>query len=50
MTVALNSLSRSLGQPDVYPFVLSKPVIEKLGFIHDLTREVAGRSLERKAA
>jgi len=50
VTVALNSLSRSLGQPDVYPFVLSKPVIEKLGFIHDLTREVAGRSLERKAA
>ncbi len=43
VTVALNCLNRSLGQPDVYPFVLSKPVIEKLGFIHDLTREVAGR-------
>ncbi len=50
VTVALNSLSRSLGQPDVYPFVLSRPVIEKLGFIHDLAREVAGRSVERQAA
>jgi hypothetical protein len=50
VTVALNCLNRSLGQPDVYPFVLSKPGIEKLGFIHELTREVAGRSVERKAA
>jgi hypothetical protein len=26
----------TMGQPDVYPFVLSPPVIRKLGFIHDL--------------
>jgi hypothetical protein len=27
-------LSRGLGLPDSYPFVLSTPVIEKLRFIH----------------
>jgi hypothetical protein len=32
----LNNLNRTMGQPDAYPFVLSPPVIEKLGFIHDL--------------
>ncbi len=38
VTVALNSLNRSMGQPDLYPFVLSDPVEEKLRFIHDLIR------------
>jgi hypothetical protein len=33
---ALNSLNRSMGQLDIYPFVLSPRVVEKLGFIHDL--------------
>jgi hypothetical protein len=33
---ALNSLNRSMGQLDVYPFILSPPVVEKLGFVHDL--------------
>ena len=32
----LNNLNRTMGQPDAYPFVLSPPVIDKLGFIHDL--------------
>jgi hypothetical protein len=27
---------RTMGQPDVYPFVLSLPVIGKLNFIHSL--------------
>ena len=49
VTVALNCLSRSLGQPDLYPFVLSKPVVEKLGFIHDLARNAA-REGEQRAA
>ncbi|MDE8345794.1 MAG: putative zinc-binding peptidase [Acidocella sp.] len=38
LTFAINSLNRSLGQPDSYPFVVSNPVIEKLGFIHDLLK------------
>jgi hypothetical protein len=33
---ALNSLSRTMGQPDLYPFILSSAVIKKLGAIHDL--------------
>jgi hypothetical protein len=33
---ALNALNRTMGQPDVYPFVLSPAVIGKLGAIHDL--------------
>jgi hypothetical protein len=38
VTVALNSLNRSMGQPDLYPFVLPDAVNAKLGFIHDLVR------------
>jgi hypothetical protein len=33
---AVNSLNRSMGHADFYPFVLSAPVIEKLRFIHEL--------------
>jgi hypothetical protein len=35
LTVALNSLNRSMGLPDLYPFVLSDLAIEKLRFVHD---------------
>ncbi|HTB52475.1 MAG TPA: putative zinc-binding peptidase [Ferruginibacter sp.] len=38
LTFALNSLSRSMGHADFYPFVISKPVIDKLRFIHDTCR------------
>jgi hypothetical protein len=38
LSVALNSLNRSMGQPDLYPFAINPPVIEKLRFIHDLVR------------
>jgi hypothetical protein len=34
---ATNSLNRSMGQIDLYPFVLSPKVIEKLAFVHALT-------------
>ena len=33
---ATNSLNRSMGLTDLYPFVISPKVIEKLGFIHGL--------------
>lgn len=36
LSFAMNSLARSMGQADLYPFILSPPVIEKLGFINDL--------------
>ena len=38
VSVALNSLTRSLGQQDAYPFVLSQTIIAKLDFIHRLIR------------
>lgn len=36
LTYAVNSLNRSMGQPDLYPFVLAPAVIDKLGFVHGL--------------
>ncbi|ASG25272.1 zinc-binding metallopeptidase family protein [Nitrospirillum viridazoti] len=33
---AVNSINRSMGQADFYPFILTPAVIAKLGFIHDL--------------
>jgi hypothetical protein len=36
LTFAVNNLNRSMGLPDLYPFILSPAVIAKLGFIHDL--------------
>jgi len=36
LSSALNSLNRAMGVPDIYPFVLSPPVIGKLSAIHDL--------------
>jgi hypothetical protein len=33
LTVAINSVNRSLGQPDFYPFVLSETVIHKIAFV-----------------
>jgi hypothetical protein len=44
LSYAVNSLNRSLGQPDLYPFVLSPPAIEKLGFVHDLVRRTAAET------
>jgi hypothetical protein len=36
VTCAVNSLNRSMGQPDLYPFVLTEPVVAKLTFVHEL--------------
>ena len=38
---AVNSLNRSMGHADFYPFILSVPVIEKLRFIHELCHAAA---------
>jgi len=38
LTFAVNNLNRSMGQPDLYPFILSPPAIAKLGFVHELIR------------
>jgi hypothetical protein len=36
LTFALNSLNRTMGREDFYPFIISPPVIEKLGFVHNV--------------
>jgi hypothetical protein len=38
LTYAMNSLNRSMGQPDPYPFVLSDTAIAKLNFVHRTVR------------
>lgn len=45
LTYAVNSMNRSLGQPDLYPFVLTPVSIRKLGFVHQLVQ--AGASSRR---
>ncbi len=39
LTYALNSLNRSVGTPDPYPFALSPVVMQKLRFVHDVILE-----------
>jgi hypothetical protein len=48
LTLAVNSLNRSMGLPDLYPFVLSPTVVTKLGFVHELIRS-PGRVGDRHA-
>jgi len=50
LTFAVNSLNRSMGQPDLYPFVLGPKVIAKLGFIHDLVHGQVRRTAVANAA
>ncbi|MCQ1849792.1 zinc-binding metallopeptidase family protein [Neorhizobium galegae] len=41
-SMALNSIHRSMGQPDLYPFVLSQAVMVKLEYIHRLIHSRRG--------
>jgi hypothetical protein len=43
VSLAMNSINEAMGQPDLYPFVLSPAVIEKLGYMHDLVHGAAAR-------
>nr|WP_299595230.1 putative zinc-binding metallopeptidase [Sphingomonas bacterium] len=40
---ALNSINRSMGQPDLYPFHLSPTIIAKLDFVGGVVARAAGR-------
>jgi hypothetical protein len=42
LTVALNSLNRSMGLADIYPFVLSETAVEKLRFVHEVIDAAGG--------
>ncbi len=48
VTIAVNAMNRSMGQPDLYPFVLSGNAIEKVAFVHELI--LANASETRAAA
>lgn len=43
LTFAMNSLNRSMGLRDLYPFVISRTIKEKLRFIHEIVKEAGGR-------
>jgi hypothetical protein len=38
LTTVVNEMSRSMGQPDLYPFVLNAAVVRKLHFVHCVIR------------
>jgi hypothetical protein len=44
LTGALNEVTRSMGEPDFYPFVLSKPAVRKLHCVHRVVTEAGGRA------
>jgi hypothetical protein len=44
LTFAVNSLNRSMGLPDLYPFVLGPGAVAKLSFVHRLVRLFAAKS------
>ncbi|OPE44881.1 putative zinc-binding metallopeptidase, partial [Mycolicibacterium diernhoferi] len=39
---SLNMVNRSMGHPDLYPFVLPAAVLEKMCFVHTVIDEVTG--------
>jgi len=41
LTMALNGMSRSIGQGELYPFVLSPHVMKKLDFVHRAVTRIA---------
>lgn len=41
ISFAANSLNRTMGQPDLYPFILSQSAVDKLAYIHRLIRDQA---------
>ncbi|WP_066224741.1 zinc-binding metallopeptidase family protein [Formosa haliotis] len=44
LTCMANSLNRSMGLPDIYPFVVPDNVVEKLSFIHELLKSYRNTS------
>lgn len=46
VSTALNSLNRTMGKDELYPFVLSPAVIKKLGFMHGLLHPSAHANAE----
>jgi hypothetical protein len=47
---SLNMVNRSMGRDDLYPFVLARPVLEKMRFIHTIIDEVTSDPVKLAAA
>ncbi|MCU1437058.1 MAG: hypothetical protein JWP66_145 [Naasia sp.] len=41
--LGMNAMNRSMGEPDLYPFVITAAVAEKLDYVHTLVRGASGR-------
>lgn len=50
VTLLVNSLNRSLGQEDAYPFALSPGALEKLRYVHDVISETRSRGSAQATA
>jgi hypothetical protein len=50
LTGVLNELSRSMGVPDFYPFVLSIQVVRKLFFVHCLVEATAQKEADKETS
>jgi hypothetical protein len=48
LTFAVNSINRSMGLHDLYPFVLGPSVVAKLTFVQQRIRAVSGRASDRE--
>ncbi len=48
LTFALNSLNRSMGLGDLYPFIITPAIIDKLAFIHHLVHGTLDQDQDRK--
>jgi hypothetical protein len=47
---SLNMVNRSMGRDDLYPFVLPKPVLDKMQFIHTIIDNVASDPAKQASA
>jgi hypothetical protein len=49
LTIAMNSLNRSMGNRDAYPFVLNEKSIQKMAFVHEICSAYSTRQLASAA-
>ena len=50
VSTALNTFNRTMGKDELFPFILSSGVIEKLGFMHRLLRQAGHSATATRAA
>jgi len=48
MIMVINELARSMGHPDFYPFVMSKPVVAKLQLVQMITLDASSFTQEQR--